>query len=180
MLRSRSEQRERYIATDYIMIRSSMLYTVGAGIAALVALHPPWTARAVVMRMAFDVPAAPPTTVFDTVTWTVPFAAIYARPSIGIPAGEMSAYQARISKGDTSTAREWQNRVENIEQRYRVPDTLRSKWALDTIGAVPRVAFTRRIVTAQFEVDLARLGMYLLAVAVATAMAAIITSRLSA
>jgi hypothetical protein len=130
--------------------------------------------------MAFDVPAAPPTTVFDTATWTVPFAAIYARPSIGIPAEEMNAYQARISKGDTSTAREWQNRVETLEQRYRVPDTLRSKWALDTIGAVPRVAYTRRILSTQFEVDLARLGMYLLAVAVATAMAAMITSRLSA
>jgi hypothetical protein len=157
-----------------------MLYTVGAGIAALVALHPPWTARAVVMRMSFDVPAAPPRTVFDTVTWTVPFAAIYAPPSIGIPAAEMSAYQARIAKGDTSTAREWQNRVESIEQRYRVPDTLRSKWGRDTAGAVPAVAFTRRIVTAQFEVDRVRLGVYLLAVAVATTAAAIITSRLSA
>ena len=162
------------------MIRSSTLYTVGAGIAALVALHPPWTARAVVMRMAFDVPAAPPTTVFDTVTWSVPFGAIYARPSIGIPAREMNAYQARIAKGDTSTAGEWQKRVESIERRYRVPDTLRSKWALDTIGAVPRVAYTRRIVTAEFEIDLARLGVYLLVVGVATAAAAIIISRLSA
>ena len=162
------------------MIRSSMLYTVGAGVAALVALHPPWTARAVVMRMAFDVPAAPPTTVFDTVTWTVPTAPVYARPSISIPAGEMSDYQARISKGDTSTAGKWQKRVETIEGRYRVPDTLRSKWALDTIGAVPRVAFTRRIVTAQFEVDLVRLGVYLLVVGAATVAAAIITSRLSA
>ncbi len=157
-----------------------MLYTVGAGIAALVALHPPWTARAVAMRMSFDVPAAPPTTVFDTVTWTVPFAAIYSRPSIGIPAGEMNTYQARISKGDTSTAREWQNRVENIERRYRVPDTLRSKWGRDTVGAVPIVAFTRRIVTAQFEVDLLRLGVYLLMVGAATVAAAIVTSRLSA
>ena len=157
-----------------------MLYTLGAGIAALVALHPPWAARAVVMRMSFDVPGAPPSTVFDTVTWGVPFAAIYARPSIGIPAGEMTAYQARIAKGDTSTAREWQNRVENIEQRYRVPDTLRSKWERDTVGAVPAVAFTRRIVSAQFEVDLVRLGVYLLAVATVTVAAAIITSRLSA
>jgi hypothetical protein len=157
-----------------------MLYTVGAGVAALVALHPPWTARAVVMRMAFDVPAAPPTTVFDTVTWTVPFAAVYSPPSISIPAGDMSAYQARIAKGDTSTAGEWQKRVETIEKRYRVPDTLRSKWALDTIGAIPRVAYTRRIVTAQFEVDLRRLGVYLLMVGVATVAAAIITSRLSA
>ncbi len=157
-----------------------MLYTLGAGIAALVALHPPWTARAVVMRMSFDVPGAPPTTVFDTVSWGVPFAALYARPSLGIPAQQLAAYQARIARGDTSTAREWQNRVENIEQRYRVPDTLRSKWARDTVGAVPAVAFTRRIVTAQFEVDLVRTGVYLLAVAAATAAAAIITWRLSA
>ena len=157
-----------------------MLYTLGAGIAALVALHPPWTARAVVMRMSFDVPAAPPSTVFDTVTWGVPFAAIYAPPSIGIPANEMSAYQARIAKGDTSTAREWQSKVESIERRYRVPDTLRSKWGRDTAGAVPIVAFTRRIVTAQFAVDFVRLGVYLLVVAAATTAAAIITSRLSA
>ena len=162
------------------MIRSSMLYTLGAGIAALVALHPPWTARAVAMRMSFDVPGAPPSTVFDTVSWGVPFAAIYARPSIGIPAGEMTAYQARIARGDTSTAREWQNRVANIERRYGVPDTLQSKWERDTAGAVPSVAFTRRIVTAQFEVDLVRLGVYLLVVAAATVAAAIITSRLSA
>jgi hypothetical protein len=168
------------------MIRSSMktrrvILGLGAGIGALVALHPPWTARAVVMRMSFDVPAAPPSTVFDTVSWTVPFAAIYSRPSIGIPAREMSAYQARIARGDTSTAREWQNRIENIERRYRVPDTLRSKWARDTVGGVPAVAFTRRIVTAQFEVDLVRLGVYLLAVvAAATAATIIATSRLSA
>ncbi len=162
------------------MIRSSMLYTVGAGIAALVALHPPWTARAVLMRMSFDVPGAPPTTVFDTVTWTVPFAAVYSRPSTSLPAPEMSAYQARISRGDTSTVREWQSRVDDIERRYRVPDTLRSKWWLDTIGAVPTVAFTRRIVTAQFDVNLARLGVYLLAVVAVTAAAGIIRSRLSA
>ncbi len=162
------------------MIRSSMLYTLGAGIAALVALHPPWVARAVAMRMSFDVPGAPPSTVFDTVTWGVPFAAIYARPSIGIPAREMNAYQSRIARRDTSTAREWQSRVENIERRYRVPDTLRSKWQRDTNGAAPTVAFTRRIVTAQFEVDLVRLGVYLLTVAAATVVAAIIASRLSA
>ncbi|MDP9177320.1 MAG: hypothetical protein M3O61_06525 [Gemmatimonadota bacterium] len=157
-----------------------VIVAFGAGIAALAALHPPWTARAVVMRMSFDVPAAPPATVLDTVTWGVPFAAIYARPSLGIPAQQLAAYQARIARGDTSIAREWQSRVENIERRYRVPDTLRSKWARDTVGAVPAVAFTRRIVTEQFEVDLVRLGVYLLAVGAATTAAAIIGSRLSA
>jgi len=134
------------------------------------------------MRMSFDVPAAPPTTVFDTVSWVVPFAAIYGRPSLGVPPRKQIAYQTRLSRGDTSAAREWQNRVENIERRYRVPDTLRSKWTRDTDtgGAVPAVAFTRRIVTAQFEIDLVRLGVYLLAVGAATTAAAIITARLSA
>lgn len=159
-----------------------VILALGAGIAALVALHPPWIARAVVMRMSFDVPAAPPTTVFDTVTWVIPSAPIYARPSLGVSAQQLAVYQARISKGDTAAVREWQNRIENIERRYRVPDTLRSKWTRDTDtgGAVPAVAFTRRIVTAQFEVDFVRLGVYLLAVGAATTAAAIITSRLSA
>jgi hypothetical protein len=159
-----------------------MIIALGAGLAALVALHPPWTARAVVMRMSFDVPAAPPATVFDTVTWVIPSAPIYARPSLGVSAQQLAGYQARISKGDTSAAREWQSRIENIERRYRVPDTLRSKWTRDTDtgGAAPAVAFTRRIVTAQFEVDVVRLGVYLLAVVAATTAATIITSRLSA
>jgi hypothetical protein len=168
------------------MIRSSIsrrvILGLGAGIAALIALHPPWIARAVLMRMSFDVPTAPPTTVFDTVTWAIPFAAIYSPPSLGIPAREMSAYQARLSKGDTSATREWQKTIENIERRYRVPDTLRSQWSRDTsaTGSPPIVAFTRRIATAHFEVDLVRLGVYLLAVGVVTTVAAIITSRLSA
>jgi hypothetical protein len=169
-----------------IMFRSMktrrMIIALGAGLAVLVALHPPWTARAVVMRMSFDVPAAPPATVFDTVTWVIASAPVYLRPSLGVSAQQLAGYQARISKGDTSAAREWQIRIENIERRYRVPDTLRSKWTRDTDtgGATPAVAFTRRIVTAHFEVDVVRLGVYLLAVVAATTAAAIITSRLSA
>jgi hypothetical protein len=94
----------------------------------------------------------------------------------------MSAYQARISRGDTSAIREWRQRIEDIERRYRVPDELRSKWQrTDTAGAAPIVAFTRKIANADFEVDVVRLGVYLLAVVAATTAAAIIaTSRLSA
>ncbi len=159
-----------------------VILALGAGITAVVALHPPWIARAVAMRMSFDgFPAVPPVTVIDSVSWVVPFAAIYARPSLGIPAQELAAYQARLSKGDTSAAREWRQRIQEIERRYRVPDTLRSKWPrTDTRSAAPTVAFTRRIVSPHFEVDVARLGVYLLAVAGATTAAAIITSRLSA
>jgi len=157
-----------------------VILAFGAGIAALVALHPPWIARAVTMRMSFDgFPAVPPATVLDTVTWVVPFAATYNRPSLSLPARQLTAYQARLSKGDTSAAREWKQRIEETERRYRVPDTLRSRWnpGPNTAGAIPTVAYTRRIVTAHFEVDVVRLGVYLLAVGAGTTIAAILTSR---
>ena len=133
------------------------------------------------MRMSFKgFPTLPPTTVVDTVGWTVPFAAIYARPSISLTAQELTDYQARLSRGDTSAAREWQERIETIERRYRVPDTLRSEWSLKTANDAPAVAYRRKIVSAQFEVDVMRLGVYLLVIGAATTAAAIVTSRLSA
>ena len=113
----------------------------------------------------------------DTVSWVIPFAAVYASPSLGIPAQQLATYQARVSKGDTSTAREWQRRIEGIERRYRVPAALRSDWIRDTAGSAPTVAYTRKIVTADFEVDVVRLGVYLLAVIAATTAATILTSR---
>jgi len=155
----------------------NVILALGSGMTALIALHPPWIARAVTMRMTFDVPAAPPATVFDTVSWVIPFAAVYARPSLGIPAQQLAAYQARVSKGDTSTAREWQSRIEDIERRYRVPEQLRSEWIRDTTGSAPTVAYTRKIVAADFEVDVVRLGIYLLVVIAATTAATILTSR---
>jgi hypothetical protein len=166
------------------MIRSTKTLRVialGAVIAALVALHPPWIARAVAMRMSFKgFPAVPPTSVVDTVGWTVPFAAIYAPPSLSLTAQQQTDYQARLSKGDTSAAREWEERIEGIERRYRVPDTLRSEWSLRATNNAPAVAYRRKIVSAHFEVDVARLGVYLLVVVAVTAAAAIVTSRRAA
>lgn len=166
------------------MIRSTKtrrVIAVGAAIAALVALHPPWIARAVAMRMNFKgFPAVPPTTVVDTVGWTVPFAALYAPPSLSLTTQQLTDYQARLAKGDTSAAREWEENIEGIERRYRVPDTLRSEWSLKTANDAPAVAYRRKIVSAHFEVDVARLGVYLLVVVVATAAAAIIASRRAA
>jgi hypothetical protein len=160
----------------------SVILALGAGIAALIALHPPWTARAVAMRMSFTgFPKVPPSTVVDTVIWTVPFAAVYARPSLSLPARDLTVYLARLSKGDRSAALEWRKRVEGIERRYRVPDSLRSKWdaGSNTAGAGPAVAFTRTMVTAHFDVDVVRLGVYLLIVAGVTAAAAMLASRRS-
>jgi hypothetical protein len=163
------------------MIRSMktrrLIIAVGAGLAALVALHPPWIARAVAIRMSFKgFPTVPPTTVVDTVGWAVPFAPIYARPSLSLDAQQFTEYQARLSRGDTSAAREWQKRIEGIERRYRVPDTLRSEWSMNTAGPAPVVAYRRKIVSAQFEVDVARLGVYLLVVVAATTVVALLTS----
>ena len=156
----------------------TVILAIGAGIAALVALHPPWIARAVVMRMSFEgFPKVPPTTVVDTVTWAVPSAAIYDPPSLGLPPRELAAYQARLSKGDRSAALEWRNRVEDIERRYRVPDDIKSKWTPGPAPVTgPAIAFTKHIVAASFEVDVVRLAIYLLAVAVATVAAAILAS----
>lgn len=160
------------------MKKRSVIIALGAAIAALVALHPPWIARALTMRMSFDGSAAsPPATIVDTVSWVVPFAAIYSPPSLAIPARQQAAYQARVSKGDASTAREWQKRIEGIERRYRVPEQLRSEWIRDTSSSAPTVAYTRKIVTADFEVHVVRLGVYLLAVIAATTAATILTSR---
>lgn len=155
------------------------ILALGAGIAALIALHPPWIARAVTMRMSFEgFPKVPPATVVDTVTWAVPFAAIYAPPSLGLPPRELAAYQARLSKGDRSAALEWRKRVEDNEQRYRVPDELRSKWTgPDSAGAGPPIAFTKHIVAAHFEVDFPRLAVYLLAVIGTTTAAVMLASR---
>jgi hypothetical protein len=161
------------------MKKRSVILAVGAGIAALVALHPPWTARAVVNYISFKgFPAVPPVTVVDTVTWEIPFAAIYARPSLGLTAEELTAYQARISKGDTSAIREWRERTEDTERRYHVPDTLRSEWIrTDSAGAAPSVAFSKKIVAAHFAVDVVRLGVYLLVVGAAIATAVILIAR---
>jgi hypothetical protein len=156
----------------------SVVLAIGVGIAALVALHPPWNAQAIVNYISFKgFPAVPPVTVIDTVSWDVPFAAIYARPSLGLSARDLAGYEARLSRGDTSTVREWQQRIENTERRYRVPDTLRSEWIRDSAGAASTVAFSKKIVAAHFEVDVARLGVYLLAVGAVTTVAAILTSR---
>ena len=160
------------------MKKRSVVLALGGVIAALVALHPPWIARALTMRMSFDGPAASaPVTIVDTVSWLVPFAALYSPPSLAIPGPQQAAYQARVSKGDTSTAREWQNRIEGIERRYRVPEQLRSEWIRDTAVGAPTVAFNRKIMTANFAVDGVRLGVYLLAVGALTIAAAIFTSR---
>lgn len=133
------------------------------------------------MRMSFKgFPAVPPTSVVDTVGWTVPFAAIYAPPSLSLTAQQQTDYQSRLSRGDTSAAREWQARIETIERRYRVPDTLRSEWSLKATNDAPAVSYRRKIVSAHFDVDVARFGVYLLVVVAATAVAAIVTSRLSA
>jgi hypothetical protein len=71
----------------------------------------------------------------------------------------------------------WQERIEAIERRYRVPDTLRSEWSMKATNDAPAVAYRRKIVSAHFEVDVVRLGVYLLVVGAATTVAAILTSR---
>ncbi|MBA2707056.1 MAG: hypothetical protein H0U59_04540 [Gemmatimonadaceae bacterium] len=153
---------------------------VGAGLAVIVALHPPWTAQAVRSRMSFKgFPSVPPTMVTDTASWRVPFAAVYSPPSIDLPANELAAYQRRLTAGDISAATEWRRRTEGVERRYGVPSGLRSVWiGGSTANSSNRgIAFRRSIVSSRFEVDRVRLGIYLLGLATATLTSVIALSR---
>lgn len=147
-----------------------MVIVVGISLMAAVALHPPWIARAALTRMSFrGFPRVPPTFVLDSVAWSVPFAPIYSPPSLDIPARELATYQARLMAGDTSAGTDWQRKSEAIERRYRVPRELRSVWRRDVNrGGSPGVAFTSSIVSTRFEIDRVRLGIYLLALGIAT------------
>lgn len=150
-----------------------IVLTLGVGLIALVALHPPWIARAVLTRMSFrGFPSVPPTTVIDSAAWRVPFAPVYSPPTLDLPVADLAEYQRRLMAGDTAAASEWQAKTEAIERRYRVPPKLRSVWRRDTRG----VAFTSSIVSTRFEIDRGRLVIYLLAVAAATAAVAKLSS----
>ena len=108
----------------------------------------------------------------DTVSWRVPFAAIYSRPALDLNPGELAGYQKRLSAGEAAAGAEWQQRMESIERRYRVPVKLRSVWSRGAGAGSPNaVAYRRSIVSSYFEIDRARLAIHLFAVGIATLVA---------
>lgn len=156
--------------------RTSVVLT-GLLLATVVALHPPWTARAILSRMDYrGFPAVPPTMVTDTATWRVPLAPVYSPPTLDLKPGELARYQRRLTAGDTSAAGEWQRRMEAAERRYRVPAKLRSKWVRGAASGSPSgFAFRRSIVSSSFEIDRARFGIHLLAICAVVLMTVILT-----
>jgi hypothetical protein len=148
----------------------------------LAALHPPWTARATTSRMSFEgFPAVPPSTVFDSATWTIPFAPIYSPPSLDIPSRELALYLSRLRRGDSTAADEWQRRMQSIERRNRVPEKLKSRWIRsDPTGSTPAVAYTSSIVNARFTVDAIRLAIQLLGIGVLTVIVALLAPKIAA
>lgn len=168
-----------YWPSPNLISRRGVVLLAGCAIAILVALHPPWNASAVRLRMDYTgFPAKPPSMVSDTVMWRVPFAAVYAPPTLDLDAGELAGYQRRLSAGDTSAAGEWQRRTEAVEKRYRVPPKLRSVWIRGAeSGSANGFAFRRSIASSQFEIDRARLGIHLVAVAAIVAIGAMLTRK---
>jgi hypothetical protein len=162
--------------------RRRVVVAVGCGLMLLTALHPPWIARAVLSRMSFTgFPKVPPTTILDSAMWRIPFAPVYSRPSLDLPVDELARYQGRLTTGDTSAATDWRHRVESIEARANVPDTLRSVWRRDSVpgSRAPTVAFTRTLVSTRFEIDVVRLTIYLLAIATVTMIAVLLLTASS-
>jgi hypothetical protein len=151
-----------------------------AVILALVALHPPWIIHAVAYRMSFeDFPQVPPRAVVDTVAWRVPVAPIYLRRSLTLNADELAAYEARLKHGDTSAVQEWRQKIQRIEELYRVPDSLRADWDTDASGRARALAYQKKITSASFEIDVKRLCIYLLAVVILTLVALRLSSASS-
>lgn len=143
-----------------------------AGIVALVVLHPPWTVHAVVYRMSVEGSArVPPRAVVDTVTWRVPVAPLYLRHSLELSAGDLAAYEARLNRGDTTALQEWRQKIQRIEQLYRVPDSLRADWDTDALGRARVLGYQKKIVSTTFEIDVVRLIVYLIFIAVPIAAA---------
>jgi hypothetical protein len=161
---------------------SKLVIASGVVLAIVTALHPPWTARATTSRMSFDgFPAVPPSTVFDSATWTIPFAPIYSPPSLDIPSRELASYLSRLRRGDSTAAVDWQRRMQSIEQRYRVPEKLRSRWIRDDPpGSAPGVAYTTSVVSARFSIDALRFSIQLLGIAALTAIVAVLAPKVAA
>jgi hypothetical protein len=139
----------------------------GAVLMTIVALHPPWTARGVTNRMNFDgFPQRPPSTVIDTVRWSVPFAPLYSPPELGLPPDEYASFQRRIAARDPGASLAFRTATEKRERRYHVPDTLRAVWYEDTSGTTRSVAFRRSLVSTEFTLDWQRLVVHLLVLVV--------------
>lgn len=109
-----------------------MLVLVGiATLALLVVVYPPWRARAVRTTSRYAaVPGVTPSILTDTLTWTVPFAPVYAPPRASLEGQRMQQLAMRSLLGDTAAAGELRRATEEIERKYHAPEVLRAAGAL--------------------------------------------------
>src|SRR5207249_3140995 len=120
--------------------RSRLAITVVALMTAvLVLLFPPWRARAIRTTTRYAaIPAVPPVTVIDTITWTLSFQPIYAPPRSRLDSERMRALATRALGGDTGARAELRRTAGAFEQRYHAPEVLRTAGELwrDSVLAV--------------------------------------------
>lgn len=99
--------------------------------ALLVVLFPPWQARAIRTSTRYAaVTGVAPSTLTDTLGWTVPFAPVYSPPHAAIDGPRMQHLATRALVGDTAAAAELRRVTEPIERQYHAPEVLRAAGAL--------------------------------------------------
>lgn len=108
------------------------MLVVGIAIFALViVIFPPWRARAVRTSTRYAaVPGVAPSVVTDTLTWTLPFAPLYAPPRAALEGRRMQQLATLSLSGDTAAASELRRSTEELERKYHAPEVLRAAGAL--------------------------------------------------
>ena len=109
-----------------------MLVLAGIAILALViVVFPPWQGRAVRTTTRYAaVPGVAPSVLTDTLTWTLPFAPVYAPPRATLDGNRMQQLATRSLLSDTAAASELRRSTEEIERKYHAPAVLRAAGAL--------------------------------------------------
>ena len=110
--------------------------------AVMIVVFPPWQARAIRTTMRYAaVSGVAPSVLTDTLTWTLPFAPVYAPPRVPLDGQGMRRLALRALSGDTAAAAELRRTTGPTERAYHAPDVLSAGGALwrDSVLAKARI-----------------------------------------
>lgn len=100
-------------------------------LAIAVVLFPPWRARAIRTTMRYAaMPGIAPSVLIDTLSWTLPFAPVYAPPHAALDGQRMQGLATRSLAGDTAAAAELRRLTDPVEKAYHAPETVKASGAL--------------------------------------------------
>ena len=128
----RSRDRRNVPKTEPAVSRRRLLATGAMVTAALMIIaFPPWQARATRTTTRYAaVSGVAPSVLTDTLTWTLPFAPVYAPPRAALDGQRMRGLAIRALSGDTAAAAELRRATGPSERAYHAPEVLSAGGAL--------------------------------------------------